>query len=159
MAAIPPVPAATALAPENLRSRRRSMRAMTSLPRSPMDFILYRVLSIQRGSDTSRLRSFIARSLPSNRAADRSRKVNYDEAAAILALPVGTINSRLARARQTLRKIFNFEMGFPSPGSGHHRGSDGTRFCWHRPHRSRQNQCAMDSSLEGNGFEPLVPQH
>src|SRR5215831_1765928 len=40
MAAIPPVPAATALAPENVRSLRRSMRAMAFLPRSLMDFIL-----------------------------------------------------------------------------------------------------------------------
>jgi len=35
--------------------------------------------------------------------------VNYDEAAAILGLPVGTIRSRPARARQTLRKTFNIE--------------------------------------------------
>jgi len=41
--------------------------------------------------------------------------VNYDEAAAIPGLPVGTIHSRLARGRQTLRKTFNFETRVAKP--------------------------------------------
>jgi RNA polymerase sigma-70 factor, ECF subfamily len=41
--------------------------------------------------------------------------VTYNEAATTLGLPVGTIRSRLARARRTLRKTFYAETGVAKP--------------------------------------------
>ena len=45
---------------------------------------------------------------------------DYDQAAAILKVPVGTIRSRLSRGRDALRKLMNMEDRRPSKAAEHH---------------------------------------
>jgi RNA polymerase sigma-70 factor, ECF subfamily len=46
--------------------------------------------------------------------------IRYEEAAAILKVPVGTIRSRLSRGRDALRKLMNMEERRPSGAAEHY---------------------------------------
>lgn len=78
----------------------------------PIDDVEYRLAvdPDQDAADTRREILAALRSLPPGQKAALGMVViegmSYDEAAAALGLPIGTVRSRLARARQTLRAAF-----------------------------------------------------
>lgn len=116
------------------RAARRHRAAMSRLPPRPAvpDFADE---VVGRLADAEQLRA-AARALGRLRRADREvftlcvwSDLSYAEAAEVLGIPVGTVRSRLSRARTRLRELAHDELrGSPGPmeplaGSGHISGS------------------------------------
>ena len=116
------------------RAARRHRAAMSRLPpRATVPDFADEVVG--RLADTEQLQA-AARALGRLRRADREvftlcvwSDLSYAEAAAVLGIPVGTVRSRLSRARARLRELAHDELrGGPKPmeppaGSGHIQGS------------------------------------